>query len=73
MRYELPEGLLPEEEKALIAALERYFADTIEQPDPWALSGRIENLRMGALQTRETRPDAWQSANRMPFARRETR
>jgi hypothetical protein len=73
VRYELPEGLLPEEEKTLVAALDRYFADTVEQPDPWAIAGRIENLRMGALQTRETRPDSWQSAIRLPFARRDTR
>jgi hypothetical protein len=72
MRYELPDGLLPEEEKALIAALERYCADYTEQPDPWAMAGRIENVRIGALQARDKLPTAWQSATRLPYARRET-
>lgn len=72
MRFELPDDLLPEEEKALIAALERYFADDSEQPDPWATAGRIENLRMGALQARDEIPGAWQAALRLPYARKDT-
>jgi len=72
MRYELPEGLTPEEEKAIIAALERYFAQSTEQPDPWATAGRIESTHQGALQMRQALPSAWESAVRLPYARRET-
>lgn len=72
MRYELPEGLTPEEERAIIVALERYVAQSTEQPDPWATAGRIENTRQGTLQMRAALSSAWESVTRLPYARRET-
>ena len=38
--YRLPEDLTPEEERAVILALERYFKDPDGKPDSWALAGR---------------------------------
>jgi hypothetical protein len=68
-RFEVPPGLSPSEERALIAALERYFDQESPEPDPWALAGRVEAARMGALQTRRA-PGAWRRAGRSAFARR---
>src|SRR5439155_6312596 len=48
--FELPEGLPPEEERAIIAALERYFDERDPRPNPWAMAGRIEAARDGVLQ-----------------------
>ncbi|MFL5796783.1 MAG: hypothetical protein ACJ77A_02475 [Actinomycetota bacterium] len=71
-RFELPRGLPPEEEAAVLAALERYFSEEHPPPpSPWALAGRIEASRLGALQTRHA-PGGWRSGARMPFARRGT-
>lgn len=70
-RFELPSGLTPQEERAVLAALERYFAET-PPPKPWALAGRAEAAGMGALQTRHLAPGAWQRAGRGSFARRGT-
>jgi hypothetical protein len=71
-RFELPEGLSPDEEAAVLAALERYFADEhAPPPSPWALAGRIDASGMGALQMRRAL-GSWRSGARMPFARRGT-
>jgi hypothetical protein len=69
-RFDLPGGLSPSEEAAVIAALERYFAEDEETPssNPWAMAGRLDATGMGALQTR--RVSGWRAATRMPFARR---
>jgi hypothetical protein len=69
-RYELPEGLTPEEERAAIAALERYFSGAGQEPNPWALAGRLEATGLGILQTRRFAKGAWGRAARGPFARR---
>ena len=69
MRYEVPEGISPEEERAIIAGLERYFAERDPRPDPWALAGRMEACREGALQARRLLRDRWGSAKRGAFAR----
>ena len=70
-RFELPPGLTPQEERAVLAALERYFAEG-PPPNPWALAGRVDASGMGALQTRRLAQGAWQRAGRENFARRGT-
>ena len=68
-RYEVPEGLSPEEERAIIAALERHFAEQDPRPSPWALAGRIEASREGSLQARRYLRDPWGAAGRGAFSR----
>ena len=67
MRYELPPGLSAEEQRAIESALDEYFGAGVVRPDPWALAGRAEALRLGALQIRHqaTRPwgGAWPTAH----------
>jgi hypothetical protein len=69
-RYELPEGLLPEEERAVIAALERHFEERDGRPGAWTMAGRIEATRDGVLQSRKLFRTPWATA--APFARRGT-
>jgi hypothetical protein len=52
MRYVLPPGLTPEEERAVTAALDEYLGKGRRRPDPWSLAGRTEALGLGALQIR---------------------
>jgi hypothetical protein len=69
-RYELPGGLSPLEEAAVLAALERYFAEEqAPPPSPWALAGRVDATGVGALQARRA-AGGWRSQTRLPFARR---
>jgi hypothetical protein len=69
-RYELPGGLSPLEEAAVLAALERYFAEEqAPPPSPWAIAGRVDATGMGALQTRRF-AGGWRSETRLVFARR---
>jgi hypothetical protein len=70
-RYELPPGLSPDEERAVLAALERVFEEA-PRPSPWALAGRAENVGMGALQIRREARGGWTSRALIPFARRGT-
>lgn len=70
-RYELPSDLSPEEERAAIAALERALAAGTQTPSPWALAGRAEALRLGALQVRH-QTNGWTFRGHVPFARRGT-
>ena len=51
-RFELPGDLTPDEERAIIRALERYFAQESPHPHPWVLAGRIDATGFGALQAR---------------------
>jgi hypothetical protein len=67
--FEFPPGLSSREERAIIAALERYLDDGNPEPDPWAFAGRLDATGMGALQTRRV-PGAWRRAIRSAFARR---
>ena len=69
-RYEIPPELSPEEERAVIAALEHALESTRERPPAWALAGRLETLRMGALQSRRVLDRPW--PHRGEFARRGT-
>src|SRR2546428_11242068 len=57
-RFDLPEGLTPEEERAALMALERYFVEDDPKPAPWVLQGRIEATGYGALQVRRLAPGA---------------
>jgi hypothetical protein len=68
-RFEVPRGLSSEEERAIVAALERYFENEAPSSDPWAFAGRLDATGMGALQTRRT-TGAWQRAGRSGFTRR---
>ena len=67
-RFDLPDGLTPEEERAILTALERYFLQESPKPAPWVLQGRIDATGMGALQARKLSREPW--AIRAAFARR---
>lgn len=69
-RFELPEELTPEEERAIITALERYFVQESPHPNPWALAGRLDATGLGALQGRRYTDEPWSATLRHPFARR---
>jgi hypothetical protein len=69
-RFEIPEGLTPEEERAILLALERYFRGEVPKPDPWVLEGRLEACSLGAVQGRRLMRRAWHAPIRMAFARR---
>jgi hypothetical protein len=58
-RLELPEGLTPEEERAILMALERYFMAESPKPTPWVLQGRIDATGLGGLQVRRYAREAW--------------
>jgi len=72
MRYELPPGLSAEEERAIESALDEYFGAGVVRPDPWALAGRAEALRLGALQVRHQATRPWGAAWPTGFSRRGT-
>ncbi len=66
-RFDLPDGLTPEEERAILTALERYFLQESPKPAPWVLQGRIDATGFGALQARKLSREPW--AVRAAFAR----
>jgi hypothetical protein len=70
MHYELPPNLPPDEARAVAAALDQYFGMGRVRPDPWSLSGRKENLRLGALQVRFQSRRPWADTQRSEFTRR---
>ena len=57
--FELPEGLTPEEERATLTALERYFQQESPKPNTWVLQGRIEATGLGGLQVRKYAREPW--------------
>jgi hypothetical protein len=67
-RFELPDGLSPEEERAILMALERYLLQESPKPMPWVLQGRVEAVGLGQLQVRKLARDPWTEV-RAPFAR----
>jgi hypothetical protein len=69
-RFELPGDLGPEQERAIILALERYFAQESPHPHPWVLAGRIDANGLGALQARHLTDTPWGVGGRVPFLRR---
>jgi hypothetical protein len=70
-RYELPDDLTPEEERAAIAALERALEAGAGKPSAWALAGRADALRLGALHVRH-QASGWTFKGNVPFTRRGT-
>ena len=68
--FELPADLTPDEERAIIRALERYFAQESPHPHPWVLAGRIEATGFGALQARHHAATPWLRFRDVPFARK---
>jgi hypothetical protein len=70
MRYELPPGISPEEERAILAALDQYFGAGKVRPSPWALAGRAEGLGLGALQMRHQSLKPWGETRLFPYTRR---
>ena len=70
MSYELPPDLTPDEQRAVISALERYFTDESRPPDAWTVSGRAANTRTSTLHVRRSTPRAWQNTLRYPLAGR---
>ena len=71
-RYELPRDLSPEEERAVLAALEHTLTPTLQPPAAWALAGRAEALRLGALHVRHQAERPWDPRAQVTFARRGT-
>jgi hypothetical protein len=68
-RYELPPDLTPEEERAVIAALERALGTREDRPSPWVLAGRAEALRYGVVQVRRDVEAPWRFRARIPFVK----
>jgi hypothetical protein len=66
--FDLPEGLTPEEERAILTALERYFLQESPKTAAWVLQGRIDATGLGALQARKLSREPW--VVRAAFARR---
>jgi len=69
MRYELPPRITPEEERAIVAALDQYFGTSTVRPSPWALAGRAIALGLGALQIRYQSPHPWGEIALNPYTR----
>jgi hypothetical protein len=70
VRYDLPPGLTPEEERAILAALKDYFGYATVRPDPWALAGRAEGLGVGALEIRNQSLASWNEVGPHHYTRR---
>ena len=68
-RIEVPPNLSPEEERAVIAALERVLGAGRERPSPWVMAGRTQALGMGSLQVRRDAERPWSLSTSVPFAR----
>jgi len=68
-RFELPEGISREEERAILNALERYFLQESPKPNSWVLQGRVESTGLGALQVRKLVHEPWTGV-RAGFVRR---
>ena len=71
-RFELPPELSPAESRAVLAALERALGATRRRAAAWAMAGRVEALRLGALQARREATGAWTLRGQAPFVRRGT-
>ncbi len=69
-RFELPEDLGPGQERAIILALERYFAQESPRPHPWVLAGRVDATGLGALQSRHLTDAPWRVGGQVRFLRR---
>lgn len=72
MRYVLPPGLTPVEERAVTIALDMYLAKGPQRLNPWSLAGRTEALGLGALQIRHQADLPWGGTRLNPYTRRGT-
>lgn len=72
MHVELPPGFPPEEERAVLTALEAYVQTLNPRPEAWTLAGRAEALRLGALQIRHQSRGPWRETRLSPYTRRGT-
>jgi len=72
MRYELPPGTSDQEERAILAALDLYFGTGHRRLPAWSLAGRLEELGLGALQTRHQSGRPWNETGVHPYTRRGT-
>lgn len=70
MRFDLPPGLTPDEERAIEAALHQYVGSFRVRPSPWALAGRAEGCAIGALQIRHQSQRPWTEVRLSPYTRR---
>ena len=68
-RIEIPQDLTPQEERAILMALERYFVAESPKPSPWVLQGRIDATGLGGLQVRKYAREPWHG-NHAAFARK---
>jgi hypothetical protein len=68
-RIELPPELDARERRGVVLALERTLARGPSRPAPWAMAGRAEATRTGALQIRREAVSAWRLRGHVPFAR----
>ena len=59
----------PEQERAIIRALERYFARESPHPNPWVLAGRVQATGLGTLQARRYTDAPWETSKLQAFAR----
>ena len=67
-RFELPRDLTPEEERVVVAALERVLEMERPRLSPWTLAGRAEALRIGALHIRHQAEHPYAFRAPLPFA-----
>jgi hypothetical protein len=58
-RFEIDENLTPEDERAILMALGRYFIQESFKPTPWVLQGRIDAIGLGRLQVRKYAREPW--------------
>ena len=68
-RFELPDDLTPDEERAILMALERFFIAESPRPAPWVLQGRIDATGLGTLQARRYAREPWHG-QQAQFARK---
>ncbi|MEP6475856.1 MAG: hypothetical protein ABJC60_01150 [Actinomycetota bacterium] len=58
-RFEFPDGMSREDERAILNALERYFVLESPKPNAWVLQGRVDAIGVGALQSRRLARASW--------------
>jgi hypothetical protein len=68
-RYRAEIPLAASEIVALEAALVAYGESFVVRPSPWALAGRVEGCRIGALQIRHQSTKPWCEIRLNPYTR----
>jgi len=72
VNFRLPDDLSPEDERAVITALERYFTEEAAPPNPWVLASRAANTRTPVTHLRRDTDRPWQQQQRFPLGQRTT-